>query len=227
MSLPEPLSAAGSKALQAIINSPSDTLNATDFDGTLALGSMIVLGQYGVERWNAVHDEYILPPEPPQMSAVAEELPEVVDSVGLAGVRIEYKGRAVAVHTRLLPDPQGALVKLEGPLRELAARHRLVVEPGKKVWEIRAPGMDKGVALRSIVDETGARQVIFAGDDLGDLPASGPYESLHLRAWRGSSSVRPRLRRPPSPTCATRLLTGLPVLRPGSPNSPSGWSAKH
>jgi trehalose 6-phosphate phosphatase len=151
MSLPEPLSAAGSKALQAIINSPSDTLIATGFDGTLVpivedpaqayadpsavaalgrlgphvgrvvvitgreartavhlggfrevpgLGSMIVLGQYGVERWNAVHDEYILPPEPPQMSAVAEELPEVVDSVGLAGVRIEYKGRAVAVHTR-------------------------------------------------------------------------------------------------------------------------------
>ena len=36
MSLPEPLSAAGSKALQAIINSPSDTLIATDFDGTKA-----------------------------------------------------------------------------------------------------------------------------------------------------------------------------------------------
>jgi trehalose 6-phosphate phosphatase len=222
MSLPEPLSAPQSEALQAIINSPSDTLIATDFDGTLApivedpaqayadpsavaalgrlgqhvgrvvvitgreartavhlggfrevagLGSMIVLGQYGVERWNALHDEYILPPEPPQMSAVAEVLPEVLDSVGLVGVRIEYKGRAVAVHTRLLPDPQGALVKLEDPLRELAARHGLVVEPGKKVWEIRAPGMDKGIALRSIVDETSARQVIFAGDDLGDLPA--------------------------------------------------------
>ena len=75
------------------------------------------------------------------------------------------------MHTRLLPDPQGARVELEGPLRALAARHGLVVEPGKKVWEIRAPGVDKGVALRSIVDETGARQVIFAGDDLGDLPA--------------------------------------------------------
>jgi trehalose 6-phosphate phosphatase len=222
MSLPGPLSAAGSEALQAIINSPSDTLIATDFDGTLApivedpaeayadpravvalgrlgqhigrvvvitgrearaavhlgglrevagMGSMIVLGQYGVERWNAVDDEYVLPPEPPQMSVVADELREVLDSVGLTGARIEYKGRAIAVHTRLLPDPQGALVKLEGPLRELAARHGLVVEPGKKVWEIRAPGMDKGVALRSIVDETGARQVIFAGDDLGDLPA--------------------------------------------------------
>ena len=222
MSLPDSLSAAGGQALQAIINSPSDTLFATDFDGTLApivedpaqasadpravaalgrlgqyvgtvavitgraartavelggfreiagLSSMIVLGQYGVERWNAVDDEYILPPEPPQVSEVAEELPEILDSLGLAGAKIEDKGRAIAVHTRLLPDPEAAVVKLEGPLRELAARHGLVLEPGKKVWEIRAPGMDKGVALRSIVDETGARQVIFAGDDLGDLSA--------------------------------------------------------
>ena len=222
MRLPDSLSAAGDQALQAIINSPSDTLFATDFDGTLApivedpaqasadpravaalgrlgqhvgtvvvitgraartavelggfreiagLSSMIVLGQYGVERWNAVDDEYILPPEPPQVSEVAEELPEILDSLGLAGAKIEDKGRAIAVHTRLLPDPEAAVVKLEGPLRELAARHGLVLEPGKKVWEIRAPGMDKGVALRSIVDETGARQVIFAGDDLGDLSA--------------------------------------------------------
>jgi trehalose 6-phosphate phosphatase len=222
MSVPESLSAAGLQALEAIINSPSDTLIATDFDGTLApivddpgqayadpgavaalgrlgqyvgrvvvitgraahaavelggfrevagLGSMIVLGQYGVERWNAVDGEYAIPSVPPQIRKVAEELPQVLNSVGLAGVRIENKGRAIAVHTRLLPDPQGALVRLEAPLRELAARYGLVVQPGKKVWEIRAPGMDKGVALRSIVDETSARQVVFAGDDLGDLAA--------------------------------------------------------
>ncbi len=259
---------------QAIINSPSDTLIATDFDGTLApivedpaqasadpravaalgrlghyvgtvvvitgraartavelggfreiagLGSMIVLGQYGVERWNAVDDEYILPPEPPQVSAAAKELPEILDSLGLAGARIEDKGRAIAVHTRLLPDPEGALVKLEGPLRELAARHGLVLEPGKKVWEIRAPGMDKGVALRSIVDETGARQVIFAGDDLGDLRPSGLYGTLHRQAWRDSSCVQPRPRRTPSPSCPTSSLTALPVLRRGSTRSLSGW----
>jgi trehalose 6-phosphate phosphatase len=103
--------------------------------------------------------------------AAAKELPEILDSLGLAGARIEDKGRAIAVHTRLLPDPEGALVKLAGPLGALAARHGLVLQPGKKVWEIRAPGMDKGVALRSIVAEAGSRQVIFAGDDLGDLSA--------------------------------------------------------
>jgi trehalose 6-phosphate phosphatase len=222
MSLPEPLSADGGEALQAIINAPSETLIATDFDGTLApivdspekayadpaavaalgrlgervgavvvitgrpartvvrlgrfreapgLGSMIVLGQYGVERWNAADDQYVIPPDPPQISTVERELPGLLDSLGLADARIEDKGRAIAIHTRSLPDPRAAFTKLAEPLGELAARHRLVVEQGKNVWEIRAPGTDKGAALRSIVDETGARLVIFAGDDLGDLAA--------------------------------------------------------
>jgi trehalose 6-phosphate phosphatase len=222
VSLPESLPAAGAGTLEAILRAPSETLIATDLDGTLApivedpeqayadpkavaalgrlgehvgavavitgrpvrtavrlgrfggvagLQSMIILGQYGVERWNAADDEYLIPPDPPQIRAVAEELPRILDVVGLPEVRIEDKGRAIAVHTRSLSDPKAALAELEGPLSDLAARHGLVLAPGRNVWEIRTPGMDKGAALRAIVDETGARQVIFAGDDLGDLPA--------------------------------------------------------
>lgn len=142
MSLPEPLSATGAAALEAIVRSPSNTLVATDLDGTLApivedpeqayadpnavtalgrlaehvgpivltgrpvrtavrlggfpqvpgLGSMIVLGQYGVEPRDVAADEYQLPPSPPQIT-------------------------------------------------------------------------------RAIIGKTEAQQVIFAGDDLGDLPA--------------------------------------------------------
>jgi trehalose 6-phosphate phosphatase len=222
MSLPESLTATGVQTLEAILRSPSETLIACDFDGTLApivedpeqayadpsavaalgrlgdyvgsvavitgrptrsavrlgrfrevagLQSMIVLGQYGVERWNAADDEYLFPPAPPQINAVAEELPKILDSLDLADAKIEDKGRAIAVHTRSLPDPKGALAKLADPLDDLAARQGLVSTPGKYVWEIRAPGMDKGAALRAIIKETAARQVIFAGDDLGDLPA--------------------------------------------------------
>jgi trehalose 6-phosphate phosphatase len=141
------------------------------FREVAGLQSMIVLGQYGVERWNAADDEYLIPPDPPQIRAVAEELPKILDPLGLAGARIEDKGRAIAVHTRSLPDSRAALAKLAAPLGDLADRYGLVLGPGKNVWEIRAPGMDKGAALRAIVDETGARQLIFAGDDLGDLPA--------------------------------------------------------
>jgi trehalose 6-phosphate phosphatase len=141
------------------------------FREVAGLRSMIVLGQYGVERWNAADDEYLFPPAPPQINAVAEELPKILDSLDLADAKIEDKGRAIAVHTRSLPDPKGALAKLADPLDDLAARQGLVSTPGKYVWEIRAPGMDKGAALRAIIKETAARQVIFAGDDLGDLPA--------------------------------------------------------
>ena len=222
MSLPEPLPVTAAEVLEAIVSSPSQTLIATDFDGTLApivddpeqayadpdavaalgrlgervgavavitgrpvrmavrlgrfqqvagLHSLIVLGQYGVERWNAAENEYLLPPAPPQIKAVAGELPELLHSLDLAAARVEEKGRAIAVHTRSLPDPKAALAKLADPLRDLAARHGLAVEPGKNVWEIRALGVDKGATLRAVVAETGARQVIFAGDDLGDLPA--------------------------------------------------------
>ena len=82
------------------------------FREVAGLGSMVVLGQYGVERSNAINDEFILPPDPPQISAVAEELSGVLGTLGLTDARIEYKGRAIAVHTRLLPHPTEAFSKL-------------------------------------------------------------------------------------------------------------------
>jgi trehalose 6-phosphate phosphatase len=74
---------------------------------------------------------------------------------------------------------------LSTPLHELAARHGLVVEQGKNVWEIRAPGVDKGRALQAIVGETGACQVIFAGDDLGDLAAFRAVRDLEKTGLAG------------------------------------------
>ena len=45
------------------------------------------------------------------------------------------------------------------------------MEPGRFVVEVRAPGMHKGEALRTIHRELDAHGVIFAGDDLGDIEA--------------------------------------------------------
>jgi trehalose 6-phosphate phosphatase len=155
------------------------------FDTVPGLASMVVLGQYGVERWNAAGGSYVLPPEPDEIVAVADELPKLLASLGLAEVRLEHKGRAVGVHTRTLADPAQAFAQLEAPVRALAERHGLKVEPGKNVWEIRAPGMDKGAALRAVVTEVGARRVVFAGDDLGDLPAFEAVQALREEGLPG------------------------------------------
>ena len=154
-------------------------------DSVPGLGTMVVLGQYGVERWNADGNEYVLPPEPPEIAAVAQELPGLLAELDLEDARIEHKGRAIGVHTRTVPDPEAAFARLAEPIRALAASHGLRVEPGRQVWEIRAPGMDKGAALRSFVFEVGARQVIFAGDDLGDLPAFDAVQQLRAEGFEG------------------------------------------
>jgi trehalose 6-phosphate phosphatase len=39
------------------------------------------------------------------------------------------------------------------------------------VLEIRLPGYDKGTALREVLSRTNRTALLFAGDDLGDLPA--------------------------------------------------------
>ena len=148
------------------------------FRGVAGLGHLVVLGQYGVERWDAATDEFDIPPDPGQVAELEREIPSLLDRLGQGAAHVEHKGRAVVVHTRQLPDPDASFATLSGPLNDLAERHAMVVEPGKNVLEIRSPGVDKGVALRDIVAETGAEQIVFVGDDLGDLPAFRLVEQL-------------------------------------------------
>ncbi|MGY3202504.1 trehalose-phosphatase [Streptomyces sp. TE5632] len=170
------------------------------FAGAPGLEHLVVLGHYGAERWDAATGDITAPPPHPGVAGVRAELPGLLDRVGAdEGVRIEEKGRAVAVHTRRAADPQGAFEALRGPLTDLAARHGLVVEPGRMVLELRPPGMDKGVALLEHAREIGAGSVLYAGDDLGDLPAYAAVEELRsdgvpgLLVCSGSDEV-PELR---------------------------------
>ncbi|MFB8266533.1 trehalose-phosphatase [Streptomyces sp. NPDC055955] len=166
------------------------------FAGVPGLEHLVVLGHYGAERWDAVTGTVHAPAVHPGVAAVRAELPGVLESVGAwRGTWIEEKGRAVAVHTRRAADPQAAFEALRAPLSELAARHGLIVEPGRLVLELRPPGMDKGAALSAYAREVGATSVLYGGDDLGDLPAFAAVDELRkdgvpgLLVCSGSSEV--------------------------------------
>ncbi|MGQ4727079.1 trehalose-phosphatase [Streptomyces sp. Ju416(a)] len=149
------------------------------FAGVPGLEHLVVLGHYGAERWDAVTGTVHAPAAHPGVTAVRAELPGVLHEFGAWNdTWIEEKGQAVAVHTRRAQDPQAAFESLRGPLGELAAKHGLIVEPGRLVLELRPPGMDKGVALAGFVAELDAESVIYAGDDLGDLAAFAAVEKL-------------------------------------------------
>jgi len=190
------------------------------FAGVPGLEHLVVLGHYGAERWDAVSGTVTAPAPHPGVAAVRAELPGFLDRIGAwQGTWIEEKGRAVAVHTRRATDPQAAFEALREPLGELAARHGLIVEPGRMVLELRPPGMDKGVALSEYVRETGAEAVLYAGDDLGDLPAFAAVDKLRsdgipgLLVCSGSSEVAELAERADlvvdGPAGVVRLLAAL------------------
>ncbi|MYU04693.1 trehalose-phosphatase [Streptomyces sp. SID8366] len=156
------------------------------FAGVPGLDHLTVLGHYGAERWDATTGTVTAPAPHPGVAAVRAELPGLLDRVGAwRGTWIEEKGRAVAVHTRRAQDPQAAYEALRAPLTDLATRHGLIVEPGRMVLELRPPGMDKGVALGEYLRETGAGFVLYAGDDLGDLPAYAAVDKLRAEGTPG------------------------------------------
>lgn len=176
-------------------------------DEVPGLERLVVLGQYGAERWDATTDSLTLPPDPPNVRALLAELPGVLADAGGAEARIEDKGRAVGVHTRQTADPMGLHARLGGPLRGLAERFGLVVEEGRNVWEIRPTGATKGGALRTLLSETGARTVVFCGDDLGDLPAFDAVDEAAESGLAGlivvaSSAEQPALERRADVLCA-------------------------
>ncbi|MDO5682670.1 MAG: trehalose-phosphatase [Propionibacteriaceae bacterium] len=147
-------------------------------DQRAGLDSMSVLGLYGFERWDADSGAYAEPTAPAGVAAAALEIPGILADLGLSAARVEDKRLSIGVHTRELADPNGALAALTGPLTALCEKHELRLEPGKFVFELRAPGVDKGDAVRRLVDEVSPRAVVFAGDDLGDVPAFEAVRTL-------------------------------------------------
>ncbi len=157
----------GRPARQAVALGSLDRV-ADDLGGH---GELLVLGQYGNERWSSVTREFTSPEPPEALARFVDELPGLLATADAGHAFVEHKGIAVAVHTRRLPEPQAAFDRLSPVLTEAARGFGLGVEPGRMVIELRAPGMDKGRAVRQVHAELGADGFVFAGDDLGDVKA--------------------------------------------------------
>jgi trehalose 6-phosphate phosphatase len=150
-----------------------------------AVPGIIIYGTHGVERWENGHLREPVPP--PGLEDLRRSLPALVISMaGDSAIWVEEKGLSLVIHTRLTADPDAHLEQLRAPVAEAAAAAGLETRPGKEVLEICIPGYDKGTAIRELIGgETAA--VLYAGDDVGDLPA------LHeVNAW-SSRTGRPKL----------------------------------
>jgi len=160
------------------------------------------LGLYGLEEVveGRVQVDPRLEAARPAGAAAATDLagePAVDDS----GAHLEDKRYAVAVHTRRVADPDRWAGPIERAAARVAARHDLEVVPGRMVWELRPRvRSDKGDAVRRVAADSGARRLVVAGDDRGDLPAFAAAAELGdgLRVAVRSAESRPSCWPPPT-----------------------------
>jgi len=166
-----------------------DALTVVALGGLDAVPGLLVAGLYGAETWQ----DGILssPPEPDSMRALRQRLPRLVEADGIdPRVWIEDKRLSLVVHGRLAGDAERALDPLREPVAALGTELGLEVHPGRGVIEVRLPGYDKGTALRRLVSRLAPRAVVFAGDDVGDLPAFAAIRDLRAAGlWAGGVGV--------------------------------------
>jgi trehalose-phosphatase len=93
---------------------------------------------------------------------------------------VEDKGLTISFHYRQAEDESAALEYLE-EVAEQARRAGLIPRFGRKVLEIRPPvHADKGTAVRQMLDETGLRRALYAGDDSTDVDGFRALDGLEV-----------------------------------------------
>ena len=164
-------------ALALVTGRPADVVVA--LGGLTAVPGLVVLGQYGAQRWAGA--DVSTPPQLPGVDRARSALPALLAA---ESAELEDKGISLVVHTRRSPDPAGALERLTGPVAAVAADNGLELHPGRLVLELRPPGYDKRGALLSLCEPLPSA-VLFAGDDLGDLPAYDAVDELREQGVPG------------------------------------------
>jgi trehalose 6-phosphate phosphatase len=153
-----------------------------ELGGLHDIDRLIASGLHGAETWRAGRLSTL--DEPAGMPALRAALPKLLPD----RVWVEDKRLSLVVHTRQAADPERMLAELAEPIGRLAAEHGLDSHPGKLVLELRIPKLSKATALDQLLTEQ-TTAALFAGDDLGDLPALAAIRAWSQRTGRPGRTV--------------------------------------
>lgn len=180
---------------------------ATDVARRLGIPGVVVIGNHGAERLrdSSVELNPVVTAWLESMGAVANQLEALLPSV-----LVEHKGITVSVHLRGIADAR-LRATIQDTVQHLASRFGLAVNVGREVLELRPPvAVNKGTAVRTLVEERELRGVVFAGDDTTDLDAM-----LELRALRADGRLSALLIGVYSPEAPTELAVTADELVEG------------
>lgn len=148
---------------------------------------VVYVGNHGAER--IVNGKVMNDPEAEAYrSAINEAHGELRRVVDYSGMFWENKGLSASAHYRLTSDPAAVERHLHEATQSISAISGLEVFWGRFVMELRSPtGVNKGHALRKLIEEWRLDSVVFLGDDttdgdamiaLADIKAESPEKVI-------------------------------------------------
>lgn len=155
---------------------------ASDARRMVGVESIVYVGNHGLERLTS--DGLVLPPEVQRYTTnLANLLRHAEKTLDRPGIIVEDKGSTASIHYRQAADPEAARGAILEAVGELADETGLVITQGRKVIEIRPPlELDKGTAVRSLIDEYRLTGALYPGDDTTDVDAFAA-----LQQWRADT----------------------------------------
>ena len=141
-----------------------DAETVLELGGLSRIPGLLVSGLHGAETWR--DGELRTRDEPRGLDVLRGTLPGLLPP----GVWLEDKRLSLVLHARRAAEPERVLAELNEYVPRLAAEQGLEAHPGKLVIEIRIPELSKATALAELLADQ-PTAALFAGDDLGDLPA--------------------------------------------------------
>ncbi|POR49058.1 trehalose 6-phosphatase [Paraburkholderia eburnea] len=164
-------------------------------DSFLGMPDLPIAGLHGAERRDANGDTQRVGFNDQRLLHMEQVLAEVVRTH--AGMLLEIKGAALALHYRNAPEHENtARAATEKLAAEFADAY--VLQPGKMVYEIKPKDVDKGRALRAFLNEPpfAGRTPVFAGDDLTDekgFAVVNEMGGLSIKVGGGETIARTRV----------------------------------
>ncbi len=182
--------------------------------------SIDLVGLYGLEGWSrGARWEH---PNGGAWREVMADLALVATSSGPVGMLVELKDLSLTLHYRTHPELAAEVEMYASVLGDRAGLH---VRGARMSVELQPPiATDKGTVIEAVAGEMTA--VLFAGDDVGDLPG---FDGLDRLAAAGVHTVRVAVasnESPPELSARADLVVGSPVelisllgrLRESGPN---------
>jgi len=165
--------------------------SAADAAVMVGVPDMLFVGNHGlewIERDGRTIHPVALETAPRLETALAEIAARAAADDRLRGVIVENKELSGSIHYRLTGDPEYSFNTILAWAKELALTHDLRVTEGRMVIELRPPiDVNKGAALRRLIEERGLMSMVFFGDDVTDM--DGFRELTRLRDTRNFAGL--------------------------------------